>query len=199
MGKHRESVDGAIINRIKAQGPGKVFTPSDFLDLGSRAAVDQALSRNCRAGVLRKVSRGFYDLPQQHRIWGEIGSPPGAMVEALARRDGIEVRPASVPPDASATTLTYLTDGRSRRLRLGRKEIRLKQVSAKTLTREGTLIGDLIGHFRQMGRGRIEAEEISKLSRRLSVVQKQAILRDLRYAPSWAADILRMVAGPFLP
>lgn len=199
MGKHSGSIDGAIVDRFKAEGHGKVFTPSDFLDLGSRAAVDQALSRNCRAGVLRKVSRGFYDLPQQHRIWGEIGSPPGAIVEALARRDGIEVKPAAGAPDASATTLTFLTDGRSRRLRLGRKEVRLKHVSARTLTREGTLTGDLIGHFRQMGRGRIEAEEISKLSRRLSGVQKQAILRDLRYAPAWAADILRIVAGPFLP
>ena len=42
MGKHTQSIDRRILGRIRSQGKGRVFTPADFLDLGTRAAVDQA-------------------------------------------------------------------------------------------------------------------------------------------------------------
>ena len=52
-----------IMKRIRARGRGKwVCTPKDFLDLGSRQAVDQALSRLVNAGRLRRAGRSLYDL-----------------------------------------------------------------------------------------------------------------------------------------
>ncbi len=49
-----------IMKRVRAKGRGKwVCTPKDFLDLGSRAAVDQALSRLATSGDLRRVGRGL--------------------------------------------------------------------------------------------------------------------------------------------
>lgn len=134
--KHQNSIDRAILERILNAGPGKVHAPKDFLDLGSRAAVDQALSRNTRAGRLRKVTRGLYDLPWIHRIWGPIASPPEAVVEALARRDNLTVVPDTV-------TRTFLTDGRSRRLRHGKSEIRLKHASPRTLARRIAAAGEI--------------------------------------------------------
>lgn len=109
------------------------------------------------------------------------------------------MKPAAGIGNPSASTLTFLTDGRSRRLRLGRKDVELKHVSARTLARTGTLAGDILGMLRQKGRDKIDAGEISKLRRGLSEVQKQEILRELRHVPAWAADILRILAGPFLP
>lgn len=40
-----QSIDSKIVSRIYGSGMGSVFTPSRFLDLGSRDAVDKALSR----------------------------------------------------------------------------------------------------------------------------------------------------------
>ncbi|MDE0436651.1 MAG: DUF6088 family protein, partial [Bryobacterales bacterium] len=58
-------VADAIMRRVSAHGRGRwVCTPKDFLDLGSREAVDQALSRLVRAGRLRRAGRGLYDLPR---------------------------------------------------------------------------------------------------------------------------------------
>ena len=45
-----------IRRRIAAKGRGAVFTPSDFLDLGSRAAIDQALSRFTERQVVRRTA-----------------------------------------------------------------------------------------------------------------------------------------------
>ncbi len=43
-----------VIRRIRGKGRGSVFVPKDFLDLGRRAAVDQALSRLVKAGTIRR-------------------------------------------------------------------------------------------------------------------------------------------------
>ena len=39
------SIQDHIRNRLRRRGRGTVFSASDFADIGSRAAVDQALSR----------------------------------------------------------------------------------------------------------------------------------------------------------
>ena len=72
MPKHAKSIDSQILRRMRSRGKGRAFTPSDFLDLGTRAAVDQALSRNARAGRIRKVARGLYDVPRDHPVMGRL-------------------------------------------------------------------------------------------------------------------------------
>lgn len=118
-------------------GVGKVFSAADFLDLGSRAAVDQALSRNARAGRLRRASRGLYDLPHGHRLWGDIASPPEALVEAVARRDGLTVKRPEGPParavPGTPVTAVFLTDGATRRIRHARGDILLKHAAPRSL------------------------------------------------------------------
>ena len=57
MGKHAKSIDGQILQRVKAVGRGRVFTPRDFLDLGSRDAVDKALSRHAQSGAIHERVR----------------------------------------------------------------------------------------------------------------------------------------------
>jgi len=43
MGKHARSTDSLVLGRIRRRGPGWVFTPTDFGDLGSRTAVADSL------------------------------------------------------------------------------------------------------------------------------------------------------------
>jgi len=48
-------IDRTMLVRIKARENGWVFSPPDFLDLGSRDAVDKALSRMAATGSARAV------------------------------------------------------------------------------------------------------------------------------------------------
>ena len=51
-----------ILNRVRGHGRGQwVCTPKDFIDLGSRDAVDKALSRLVKQNTLRRIGRGLYD------------------------------------------------------------------------------------------------------------------------------------------
>lgn len=51
---------GQIFEAIKAFGRGAVFVPTDFLDFGSREAVDVVLHRLVRKGTIRRLARGIY-------------------------------------------------------------------------------------------------------------------------------------------
>ena len=77
-----------IQKRMAAQAPFGVWTPTDFLDIGSRDAIDQALSRMTSAGEIRRITRGLYDLPRPNSLTGKPTNPdPRRVIDALARRD----------------------------------------------------------------------------------------------------------------
>ena len=61
-----------ILQRLKRAELGRVFTRSDFLDLGSTDAIGMALQRLLKAGKLRRVARGLYDMPRTHPLLGEL-------------------------------------------------------------------------------------------------------------------------------
>lgn len=134
-----------IMSRIKRHGRGSgVYCAKDFLDLGGRAAVDQALSRLAKAGTLRRVGRGLYDWP----LVGTFAAMKGkvlrpdvvSVVQAVARKNGFRVLPSGVA-SANALGLTnavptqpvMLTDGPSQTIEVLGMSIRLKHGGRKLL------------------------------------------------------------------
>jgi Family of unknown function (DUF6088) len=74
-----------MLGRMNSTG---VWTPNDFLDLGSRAAVDKALQRLTTSNAIRRIDRGLYDVPRLNRLTGKPRNPDyRAVIEAVARRD----------------------------------------------------------------------------------------------------------------
>ena len=71
-----------IVDRLCRQGRGKVFTPKDFLDIGSRDAVDQALSRLAKAETVQRPRTWSLLLPET--------STPGSGL--LSRRMSMRLR-----------------------------------------------------------------------------------------------------------
>ena len=202
MGKHTQSVDTQILDRIRARGPGYVFTAADLLDVGGRDAVDQALSRNCRAGNIRKVARGIYDLPQHNSRIGEVAASSDAIAEAIARRDAARLHPTGANAanvlglcDQVPMRIVYLTDGRSRRAKVGRREIILKHTTPRNMATAGRISGTVIQALRWLGQRHVDDAIIRSLQQRLPDDAKKQLLEDLRYAPAWIAAIMRKVAG----
>lgn len=85
-----------ITQRIKAKGRGAIFAPSDFLDMGSRASVDQALSRLADQGMIRRLTRGLYDYPKISSRIGILSPSTDDVAKAIARKDNqvLQVSPA---------------------------------------------------------------------------------------------------------
>jgi hypothetical protein len=87
------SIDYQILEVINKRGPGAVFVPTDFLDLGSRQAVDIVLHRLLRKGTIRRLARGIYDFPEEHPIIGKLQPSPEKIAEALVDRDCTRIQP----------------------------------------------------------------------------------------------------------
>jgi hypothetical protein len=69
------SLPTAVSARLAAGPADRVWTPVDFLDLGSRASVDKVLQRLVAAGALRRIERGLYDTPRANRLTGQRSVP----------------------------------------------------------------------------------------------------------------------------
>ena len=81
-----------IAARINAIGPGQVWLPTDFAQLGNRDAIDKVLQRMALAGDLRRIDRGLYDKPVLNRLTKRATAPDyRAVLAAIARRDQLRM------------------------------------------------------------------------------------------------------------
>src|SRR5262245_14073245 len=92
--KSPQSIDSKILATIHRRGHGSVFVPADFLEIGSRQAVDLALHRLARKGKIRRLARGVYDFPKEHPVLGPLLPSAEAVAKALAGRDRTRLQPA---------------------------------------------------------------------------------------------------------
>ena len=56
------------LDRVDRGPVGAVWTPSDFLDIAGRDAVDKTLQRLVKWGNLRRIDRGLYDKPRFNSV-----------------------------------------------------------------------------------------------------------------------------------
>lgn len=131
----------AVAARV-AKAPGdQVWTPVDFLDLGSRAAVDKVLQRLVRQGQLRRIARGLYDVPRVNRLTRQPAvADYRRIIDAIGRRDQVRmlVDGMTAANDLGLTTavparVVIHTDARRRTIRLDNLVIEFKQTAPSKL------------------------------------------------------------------
>lgn len=122
----------SILSAVRALPEGGLLSPREFLHIGSRAAVDQALTRLARGGQLLRVGRGAYAAPVQGRF-GPRPPSTEALVQAIQDVSGETIVPTGAA-EANALGLTtqvptrevFFTSGRSRTLQLGSRSVEFK-------------------------------------------------------------------------
>src|ERR1044071_5815914 len=146
--KSAQSIDKSVLNRIYGSRGGAVFTPSDFLDLGSRRAVDLALHRLVKRKTLWRLARGLYEYPREHEELGLLSPDIEKVAKALAGKDRIRLQPAGAYAsnllglsEQVPARVVVLTDGPSRTVKIGRQEIQLRRTTPRTMAAAGRLSG----------------------------------------------------------
>lgn len=130
-----------VRSRIETADPATVWTPVDFLDVGTRDAVDKSLQRLARAGVLRRIDRGLYDRPAISSLTKAPRTPDYRKVlDALARRDQARmlIDGLTAANDLGLTTavparVVVHTDMRRRSIPLGNLTIEFKLTAPSKL------------------------------------------------------------------
>jgi hypothetical protein len=187
--------------RYAAQLPeGRPLAAKELLHLGSRAAVDQALSRLVRRGTLLRAGRGVYVKPVESRF-GTRAPTSTKMVEGLAARRGETIVPHGAAA-ANALGLTtqvptrevYLTSGRTRQLTLGSQIVELRHAPAWQLTLPGREAGSVIRALAWVGRGNARAA-IHKLKSHLPHEEIEELASARAQLPTWMAkEVSQLVA-----
>lgn len=199
--KNVNSIDSQILEAIHTRGHGAIFVPTDFLDLGSRQAVDIVLHRLVRKGAIRHLARGLYDFPEEHPILGKLQPSPEKIAEALVGRDCTRIQPAGAYAanllglsEQVPAKVVFLTDGPSRMVKIGTTTIQLRRTTPKNMAMVGRLSGLLIQALRELGKENVTSERIEHLRRTLPLDKRQELLKDIRLAPEWMHSIFKKLA-----
>ena len=89
--------------------------------------------------------------------------------------------------------LVYLTDGRSRQVRVGNMAFFLHHAAPKTSPGQpGHALVIQALYF--LGKDAVDAETIGRLRRRLSARERRQLLQDARYTTEWITAVARQVA-----
>lgn len=195
------SVPDRVMKRVRASGRGSVFTPSDFLAIATRSAVDQALSRLTKGGQLRRLARGLYDFPKLHPKLGPLSPAPDNVARALARESGshVQITGARAANALGLSTQvpaksTYLTDGPSRRVMLGKQVVDLRHASPKHLIAPGSAVGTVVQALRHVGA--VRAADVAQVAvLQLSANDKKTLASAAFQAPAWMRPTLISIAN----
>lgn len=185
----------SILSQAQSLPEGGLLSPKEFLHLGSRAAIDQTLSRLAREGKLLRIGRGAYSL----QVQGRFGvRPPSAeaVIEAIESTSG-ETVVASGAAEANALGLTtqvptrevFLTSGSSRRLKLGNREVELKHGNRWQMLLGKRPAGKAIRALIWLGPE--QAPRVLKILRRKLPREEWEAMRQARAGlPSWMAKAI---------
>ncbi len=201
-----------LLDRI-ASDPEEVWTPSDFVDLGSRAAVDKALQRLVPSGELRRIDRGLYDRPRRSSLTGRTTVPDyRAVIRAVTRRDQARavVDGMTAANDLGLTTavparIEVLVDARLKPIKLGNQEIHFKHAAPSRLYWAGRPAMRVVQALHWMQDMLVNDDERARVSAALHRLfadpsHGQAIRDDLRSGlpalPIWMQEFLREILNP---
>ncbi len=199
--KSTQTVDSRILRRIRATKGARVFSPGHFLDLGTRASVDQALSRLFRAGVLRRVGRGLYDLPRAHPWFGILSPRAEEVAGTVAARGGQKLR-MSEAASANALGLSeqvpgklvFQTDGKSRKLKVAGQEVELRHRPLREMALSAHPTGMIVSALRSMGKNGVNPGQLDTLRASLPAKDRRILLKELPLVPAWMHPFLRYLA-----
>jgi hypothetical protein len=191
-----------VLDRLKSGSPRSVLALKAFQDLGNRAAVSQALRRLTKAGKIRRVCRGVYDIPQDHPTLGLLSPDPDAVARAIAAQAGCRLQPT--PAHAAnvlglssqvSAQIVYLVDGSSRKITLGEQIIHFRHAGPRALLGAGTPAGVALQAIRAFGPNHVTEGIIKRLREILPPEAKNGLRKLAHRAPLWIASVIDAVTA----
>ena len=182
-----------IMEHAEALPEAAPLCPAALLDLGNRAAVDQALWRLARSGQLMRICQGVYMRPIETRfgrrapsagkalaalsaLWGETIVPCGG---AAANRLGLTTQ--------NPVRAVYLTSGPKRRLHFGLSIVELRHAPRWQLAAPHSKAGEVIRALAWLGREEIE-DSLEAVLPTLSDPERDELAAARAVMPIWMAE-----------
>jgi Family of unknown function (DUF6088) len=179
-----------ILKETEKLPEGTLISPKELLHLGTRAAVDQALSRLTRRNKLLRAGRGTYVKPVQTRFGIRAPAPEKVVSRLTETHAEIVARHGAAAANALGLTtqvpakVVYYTSGPSRRLKLGAQTVELKHAPTWLLLPGRHEAGEAVRALAWIGNRHV-GEALQKLKHRLSEATMNELMAVRRALPGW--------------
>lgn len=170
------SVAEQIRQRVKKLPRGEPFTTNGLIKLGSRPAVDKALSRLVEAGLIKRVARGVFVRPKKSPFIGNVMPDESHVVNVIAKGHGetIQVHGAEAARRFKISTQMptkpiYYTSGSSREIQIGKLTVKLMHTSShRKLLHAGKKTGLALTALWYLGKEKVNTTTIQLIQEGLS-------------------------------
>lgn len=191
------SLPSRIMEHAEALPEATPLCPGSLFHLGSRVAVDQALSRLARAGKLLRICQGVYMRPIETRF-GQCAPSIHKALAALSALWGETI----VPTGGSAANClglttqnpvrsVYLTSGPSRRLHFGAHPVELRHAPRWQLSAPHRKAGQVIRALAWLGPEEV-VDGLDAVLPSLSAEDLDELSAARAVMPIWMAEPLSM-------
>jgi hypothetical protein len=195
-----QTIEKSILSRIRGSEAGSVFSPNQFVDLGERSAVGVALHRLAKAGKIRRIRRGLYDLPRAHPIIGQTGPNIMATVRALMEGShakwqftGAYAANALGLSEQVPAKVIILTDGVPRRVALGKLTLVFRRAAPRNLLGAGQRAGLVIQALRYLKGSPDLARHLARLSETLDAGTKKDLAALAPKLAAWMRPVAQQI------
>ncbi len=194
------SIEKQIEEQIELAKGGTVFYPADFEKYGSIKAVNVALHRLTKLSIIKRLAFGIYAKPIKSKLIGDVYPGAEEVAIAIARRDNARLLPtgAYAQNRLGLSTqvpmrLVYLTDGPTRKIKVGKTTILFKKASPKKMALRGEISKLVVMALGDIGKGNVTTDEENRILKLLKKEKPELLKHDIRMAPRWIAEIMAKV------
>ena len=196
-----ESIDDKILNSLMKRGRGVVFSTEEYAHYGNPDAVQKALSRMARKGVLLRVCHGIYCYPKIDKELGLGLLFPSYedIAQVIAKRDKVRIFPAGALAQNMLGLSTqvpmnvvYLTDGSNRKVNVKNgRGILFRHVSPKKLAFNDKLAMLITTALRDLGSNNVTDEHKKQLKTVLEQHPEPFSTHDMKLMPLWIRNLIK--------
>lgn len=189
----------AMKNIIEKAEYGTVFVASDFAEISENAKIGVSLSRLEEEGIIRRVLHGVYYKPEYSSFLCEYIVPSADNVaHAIARNFGWTIVPCGdtalnllgLSTQVPAVWL-YVSDGAYKEYSYNKTVIRFKRTTNKEISKLSYKTALVVQAIKAIGKEKITYEDISRITKQLSAVEKDKMLVEAKAVTSWVYEIIK--------
>jgi hypothetical protein len=187
---------------MRARRSAAAFSAKDFAEFGNPAGVRQALSRLAKAGTIRRIRQGLYDLPRKHPVMGQTAPDPMAAVRALMAGSSAEWQVSGAYAanllglsEQVPGRMVILTNGVPRRVALGKLTLVFRRAAPRNLLGAGRPAGLVIQAIRHLRERGLEPVRLEQLRNRLDAETKSELAALTPRLPAWMRPIVERLTG----
>ncbi len=181
-----------IINRLRELNI-NVFTVNDIIDMGSYDNLRKVLERMVKAGTIRRLIRGVYDIPKYNKTFNML-TPPSLdeIAKALARNFNWDIYPSGnyalnllgistqIP-----SKYIYISSGPNRKYEYEGNTIIFKHASLKETNSFSYKTNIVIQAFKELGNDNIDDHVIECIKNKFNKEEIEDICLEARKTTIW--------------